>query len=111
MRLLVFLISLLVTFVVFSVLYYFVKTKIVPGNQVHQRLKNLGGGGERVVRTLVQHSLRIRAVLRDNPHWVFHVVDGHHWLRHRLLGIMDETVVIHRNRNGAIVVERNLDWP
>ena len=59
MRLLVFLISLLVTFVVFSVLYYIVKTKIVPGNQVHQRLKNLGGGGERVVRTHAEELARI----------------------------------------------------
>ena len=51
MRLLVFLISLLVTFLVFAVLYYIVKTKIVPGNQVHQRIRDLGGGSERVVRT------------------------------------------------------------
>lgn len=59
MRLLVFLISLLVTFVVFSVLYYIVKTKIVPGNQVHQRLKDLGGDGERVVRTHAEELARI----------------------------------------------------
>ena len=59
MRLLVFLISLLVTFVFFSVLYYIVKTKIVPGNQVHQRLKNLGGDGERVVRTHAEELARI----------------------------------------------------
>lgn len=59
MRLLVFLISLLVTFVVFSVLYYVVKTKILPGNQVHQRLKDLGGGGERVVRTHAEELARI----------------------------------------------------
>ena len=59
MRLLVFLISLLVTFLVFAVLYYIVKTKIVPGNQVHQRIKDLGGGGERVVRTRSEELARI----------------------------------------------------
>ena len=59
MRLFVFLISLLVTFLVFSVLYYIVKTKIVPGNQVHQRLKDLGGGGERVVHTRSEELARI----------------------------------------------------
>lgn len=59
MRLLVFLISLLVTIVLFSVFYYIVKTRIVPGNQVHQRLKNLGGGGERVVRTHAEELARI----------------------------------------------------
>ena len=59
MRLLVILISLLVTFLVFSVLYYIVKTKILPGNQVHQRIKDLGGGGERVVRTRSEELARI----------------------------------------------------
>ena len=59
MRLLVFLISLLVTFLVFSVLYYIIKTKIVPGNQVHQRLKNLGDSDERVVRTHAEELARI----------------------------------------------------
>ena len=59
MRLFVFLISLLVTFLVFTVLYYIVKTKIVPGNQVHQRLKDLGGGNERVVRTHAEELARI----------------------------------------------------
>ena len=59
MRLLVFLISLLVTFLVFSVFYYIIKTKVVPGNQVHQRLKNLGGGDERVVRTHAEELARI----------------------------------------------------
>lgn len=42
------LISLLVAFLVFSVLYYIIKTKIAPGNQVHQRIKDLQGTGERV---------------------------------------------------------------
>ena len=59
MRLLVFLISLLVTFLVFSILYYIVKTRIVPGNQVHQRLKDLGGGSERVVHTRAEELARI----------------------------------------------------
>jgi len=42
------LISLLVAFLVFSVLYYIIKTKIAPGNQVHQRIKDLQGTGELV---------------------------------------------------------------
>ena len=59
MRVLVLVISFLVTFLVFSVLYYIVKTKIAPSNQVHQRLKNLGGGEERVVRTRTEELARI----------------------------------------------------
>ncbi|MDY6290806.1 MAG: type II secretion system F family protein [Succiniclasticum sp.] len=59
MRTLVFLISLLVTFLVFFVLYYVVKTKIAPGNQVHQRIKDLGGGGNGVVRTHAEELARI----------------------------------------------------
>ena len=58
MRILVLVISFLVTFLVFSVLYYIVKTKIAPSNQVHQRLKNLGGGEERVVRTHTEELAR-----------------------------------------------------
>lgn len=42
------LISLLLAFLVFSVLYYIIKTKVEPDNQVHQRLKNLQGTGERI---------------------------------------------------------------
>lgn len=42
------LISLLVAFLIFSVLYYVIKTKILPDNQVHQRLKDLQGVGDRV---------------------------------------------------------------
>ena len=65
MRLIVFLISLLVTFLVFSVLYYIVKTKIAPSNQVHQRLKDLGGGGgEHVVRTRTEEIARIPFIER-----------------------------------------------
>ena len=59
MRILVLVISFLVTFLVFSVLYYIVKTKIAPSNQVHQRLKDLGGGEERVVRTHTEELARI----------------------------------------------------
>lgn len=42
------LISLLAAFLIFSILYYIIKTKIVPDNQVHQRLRDLQGSGERV---------------------------------------------------------------
>ena len=59
MRILVLVISFLITFLVFSVLYYIVKTKIAPSNQVHQRLKDLGGGEERVVRTRTEELARI----------------------------------------------------
>jgi len=59
MRLIVFLISLLATFLIFAVLYYIVKTKIVPENQVHQRLKDLGGGNERIARTHAEELARI----------------------------------------------------
>ena len=59
MQTLVLVISFLVTFLVFSVLYYIVKTKIAPSNQVHQRLKDLGGGEERVVRTHTEELARI----------------------------------------------------
>ncbi len=43
------LISLLVSFLVFSILYYIIKTKVVPDNQVHQRLRDLQGTGSRVI--------------------------------------------------------------
>lgn len=59
MRVLVLAISFLVTFLVFSVLYYIVKTKIAPSNQVHQRIKDLGGGSERVVRSRAEELARI----------------------------------------------------
>lgn len=59
MRVLVLLISFLFTLLVFAVLYYIVKTKIAPSNQVHQRLKDLGGGGERVARTRSEELARI----------------------------------------------------
>ena len=41
------LISLLAAFLIFSILYYIIKTKILPDNQVHQRLKDLQGTGDR----------------------------------------------------------------
>lgn len=44
----VMLISLLVTFLIFAILYYIIKTKVLPGNQVHQRLKDLQGTGDRI---------------------------------------------------------------
>lgn len=59
MRAAVLAISFLVTLLVFVVLYYIVKTKIAPSNQVHQRLKDLGGGGERVIRTRTEELARI----------------------------------------------------
>lgn len=42
-------ISLLVAIFVFTILYYIIKTKIVPGNQVHQRLRDLQGAENRVI--------------------------------------------------------------
>ena len=47
----VLLLSLLLAFLVFSVLYYIIKTRVLPGNQVHQRLKDLQGAGDRVTKT------------------------------------------------------------
>ena len=43
------LISLLTAFLVFSVLYYVIKTKVVPESQVHQRLRDLQGTENRVI--------------------------------------------------------------
>ena len=45
----VLLISLLAAFLIFVVLYYVMKTKVVPDNQVHQRLRDLQGAEGRVV--------------------------------------------------------------
>ena len=45
----VLLISLLTAFLVFSVLYYIIKTKIVPESQLHQRLRDLQGVEGRVI--------------------------------------------------------------
>ena len=42
-------ISLLTAFLIFSVLYYVIKTKVVPENQLHQRLRDLQGGESRVI--------------------------------------------------------------
>ena len=64
MQILVLAISFLVTFLVFSVLYYIVKTKIAPSNQVHQRIKDLGDGGERVVHNRTEELARIRVMER-----------------------------------------------
>ena len=43
------LISLLAAFLFFVVLYYVMKTKVVPDNQVHQRLRDLQGAEGRVI--------------------------------------------------------------
>ena len=43
------LISLLAAFLIFVVLYYVMKTKVVPDNQVHQRLRDLQGVEGRVI--------------------------------------------------------------
>jgi len=43
------LISLLAAFLIFIVLYYVMKTKVVPDNQVHQRLRDLQGAEGRVI--------------------------------------------------------------
>ena len=45
----VLLISLLAAFLIFVVLYYVMKTKVVPDNQVHQRLRDLQGAEGRVI--------------------------------------------------------------
>lgn len=59
MRALVLAISFFITLLIFLVLYYIVKTKIAPSNQVHQRLKDLGDAGERVARTRTEELARI----------------------------------------------------
>ncbi len=51
MKATVLLISFLLTVFLFFVLYYIIKTKIAPGNQVHQRLKDLQGDGDRVIKS------------------------------------------------------------
>ena len=47
----VLLISLLFAVLIFVVLYYIIKTRVVPDNQVHQRLRDLQGTDGRVVRS------------------------------------------------------------
>ena len=53
------LISLYIAFLIFSVLYYVIKTKVMPGNQVHQRLKDLQGDGGRITRTHAEELAKI----------------------------------------------------
>ena len=53
------LISVLVAFLIFSVLYYIIKTKILPGNQVHQRLKDLQGTSGRVTTSRTDELAKI----------------------------------------------------
>lgn len=45
----VLLFSLLIAVFIFIVLYYIIKTKVVPDNQVHQRLRNLQGTEGRII--------------------------------------------------------------
>lgn len=45
----VLLISLLIAVFIFIVLYYIIKTKVAPDNQVHQRLRNLQGTEGRII--------------------------------------------------------------
>ena len=63
----VLLISLLTAFLAFSVLYYVIKTKVVPENQLHQRLRDLQGGEGRVITShadeLAQMSFMDRTVV------------------------------------------------
>ena len=58
MQITIILISLLLTFLLFSVIYYIVKTKIIPVNQVHQRLRDLSAEDQRV-RSHMDELLRI----------------------------------------------------
>ena len=55
----VLLISLLAAFLIFVVLYYIIKTKVEPGNQVHQRLRDLQGGEGRVVTSRADEMARV----------------------------------------------------
>ena len=55
----VLLISLLVAFLVFAILYYIIKTKVVPESQVHQRLRDLQGGEGRVITSHADELARI----------------------------------------------------
>ena len=57
------LISLLAAFLIFVVLYYVMKTKVVPDNQVHQRLRNLQGTEGRVVTSHADE-------LAQTPFWI-----------------------------------------
>ena len=53
------LISLLLAVLIFSVLYYIIKTKVVPSNQVHQRLRDLQGADSRVITSHADELARI----------------------------------------------------
>lgn len=55
----VLLISLLVAFLIFLILYYVIKTRVVPSNQVHQRLRDLQGAEGRVVTSHADELARI----------------------------------------------------
>ena len=55
----VLLISLLVALLFFVILYYIVKTKVVPDNQVHQRLRDLQGTENRVITSHTDELARV----------------------------------------------------
>lgn len=55
----VLLISLLLAVLFFLVLYYIIKTKVVPSNQVHQRLRDLQGTEGRVITSHADELARI----------------------------------------------------
>ena len=58
MQITIILVSLLLTFLLFSIIYYIVKTKIIPVNQVHRRIQDLNSENERV-RSHMDELLRI----------------------------------------------------
>ena len=59
MKGIILLISLLLTLLLIAVLYYVIRTKIASGDQVHQRLKDLQGEGERVIKSRKDELSRI----------------------------------------------------
>ena len=58
------LISLLAAFLVFAVLYYILKTKVVPDNQVHQRLRDMQGTEGRVITSHADELARVPFLAR-----------------------------------------------
>ena len=55
----VLIVSLLSSLLIFAVLYYVIKTRVLPDNQVHQRLRDLQGTGDRVVTAHADEIARI----------------------------------------------------
>ena len=64
------LISLLAAFLIFVVLYYVMKTKVVPDNQVHQRLRDLQGAEGRVITSHADELNRV-PIFGALPHTMF----------------------------------------